>query len=132
YPLPEAQLDRFLVKTSVGYPDHDAEVRVLTAEHAGSVVGDVPQVSNADDVHGLVTLARRVHVAPSVFDYIARIVRQTRSDAQLRLGASPRGALALLRTARVRAAINGRPHVVPSDVQSLAAPVLAHRVLPSP
>jgi MoxR-like ATPase len=132
YPLPEAQLDRFLVKTSVGYPDHEAEVRVLTAEHAGTGVGDVPQVSSPADIHRLVSLARSVHVAPMVFDYIVRLVAATRSMPQLRLGASPRGALGLLRTTRVRAAMQGRPYVVPGDVQALAEHVLGHRVLASP
>ena len=131
YPLPEAQIDRFLMKTSVGYPELDAEVRVLAAEHAGARVGDVPRAATAADVERLVQLGRTVHVASAVMDYIARLVQQTRVTADLRLGASPRGALALLRTSRVRAALHGRPHVVPGDVQALATPVLAHRVLPS-
>ncbi len=132
YPLPEAQLDRFLVKTTVGYPDHAAEVRVLQAEHAGTGVGNVPQVSSPDEIASLVAAARAVHVAPAVFDYVAALVGHTRTMPQLRLGSSPRGAIGLLRTARVRAALDGRHFVVPSDVQALAQPVLAHRMLVSP
>ncbi|CAI9403313.1 hypothetical protein HIDPHFAB_03955 [Nocardioides sp. T2.26MG-1] len=132
YPLPEAQLDRFLVKTTVGYPDHAAEVRVLQAEHAGTGVGHVPQVSSPGEIASLVAAARMVHVAPAVFDYVASLVGHTRTMPQLRLGSSPRGAIGLLRTARVRAALDGRHFVVPSDVQALAQPVLAHRMLVSP
>jgi MoxR-like ATPase len=131
YPLPEAQLDRFLIKTDVGYPDHAAEVRVLQSEHGGVHVEDVPQVSGPDEVARLIAAARTVHVAPSVFDYIASLVGHTRQMSQLRLGASPRGALGLLRAARVRAALGGRHYVVPSDVQALAGPVLGHRMLVS-
>ena len=132
YPLPEAQLDRFLVQTRVGYPDHAAEVRVLAAEHAGSSVGIVPQASSPQEVASLVQTARSVHVAPLIFDYIASLVGHTRQMSQLRLGSSPRGALGLLRASRVRAALAGRPFVVPSDVQALAEPVLGHRMLVAP
>jgi len=129
YPLPEAQLDRFLVKTQMGYPDHAAEVRVLTGEHAGAGVGDVQRVSSPERIGALTAAARTVHVAPSVMDYIVSLVGHTRSMEALRLGASPRGALGLLRASRVRAAMDGRPHVLPGDVQALAEPVLAHRIL---
>jgi MoxR-like ATPase len=132
YPLPEAQLDRFLVKTDVGYPDHEAEVRVLVGEHSGAGVGDVQHVSDPAEVEGLVRAARTVHVADSVFDYVVRLVSHTRQMSQLRLGASPRGALGLMRTSRVYAALRGRSYVVPGDVQALAGPVLGHRVLLSP
>jgi len=132
YPLPEAQLDRFLIKTTVGYPDHDAEVRVLVSDHSGRRVEDVSQVSSAEEIEHLVRTAKRVHVAPAVLDYIVRLVGSTRQMSQLRLGASPRGALGLLRATRVYAAMHGRPYVLPGDVQTLAQPVLAHRVLPSP
>ena len=132
YPLPEAQLDRFLVKTRVGYPDHEAEVRVLVGEHSGAGVDDVRQVSEPDEIESLVRAARSIHVAPAVFDYMVRLASHTRQMPQLRLGASPRGALGLLRTSRVYAALRGRPYVVPGDVQTLAEPVLAHRILMSP
>ncbi|MCU1621246.1 MAG: ATPase [Frankiales bacterium] len=129
YPLPEAQLDRFLLKTTVGYPNLEAEVRVLRAHHQGDGIGQVPQVTTAEDVRALVTLASRVHVSDAVLSYIAELVQSTRSMPQLRLGASPRGALGLLKTTRVRAALEGRPYVVPGDVQVLAEPVLGHRLL---
>jgi MoxR-like ATPase len=131
YPLPEAQLDRFLLKTTVGYPDHDAEVRILAASHAGSEVGDVPTVTTAEEIGRLTALARRAHVAEEVMDYAVRLASHTRNMPQLRLGSSPRGALGLLRAGRVAAAQAGRPYVVPGDIQALALPVLGHRVLPS-
>ncbi len=132
YPLPEAQLDRFLVRTTVGYPDHAAEVRVLVAEHARTGLGEVAPVSDPAQVLALSRVARSVHVAPAVFDYIASLVARSRELPELRLGASPRGGLGLLRASRVRAALQGRGYVVPGDVQDLAVPVLAHRMLPSP
>ena len=131
YPLPEAQLDRFLVKTRMGYPDPAAELRVLHGEHAGAQIADVERVSSPERVGALIAAARTVHVAPSLMQYIVALVGHTRSMPQLRLGASPRGALGLLRASRVRAAMLGRPFVVPGDVQVLAVPVLAHRVIPS-
>lgn len=132
YPLPEAQLDRFLLKTTVGYPDHEAEMRVLQASHAGGDVDLVPTVTSAAEVSRLIQLARRTHVAESVMEYIVRLVAHTREMRELRLGSSPRGALGLLKATRVAAALEGRAYVVPGDVQRLAGPVLGHRVLPSP
>ena len=132
YPLPEAQLDRFLLKTTVGYPDHDAEVRILVAAHAGSDVGRVPVVTSAEDVARLTAMARRTHIAESVIDYVVRLVAHTRKMPELRLGSSPRGALGLLRASRVAAAQAGRTYVVPGDIQALAVPVLSHRVMLSP
>jgi MoxR-like ATPase len=129
YPLPEAQLDRFLLKTTVGYPDLEAEVRVLRAHHHGHGLGVVDQVTTEDEVRRLVAAATRVHVSELVFNYIAELVQYTRSMPQLRLGSSPRGAIGLLRTSRVRAALDGRGYVVPGDVQALAEPVLGHRIM---
>jgi MoxR-like ATPase len=132
YPLPEAQLDRFLLKTSVGYPDLEAELRVLEAHHTGEALASVRQAATADDIRRLVGVAARTHVSDAVMRYIAELVQFTRSMPQLRLGASPRGALGLLRASRVRAALQGRPYVVPGDVQALAGPVLGHRILLAP
>jgi MoxR-like ATPase len=129
YPLPEAQLDRFLIKTAVGYPDPASEARMLTAAHGGAEIGEVAPVSSAEEVQRLVAAARTVHVSPAVIDYIVSIVSRTRAVSALRLGASPRGAIGLLRAGRVTAALEGRTFVVPSDIQALARPVLAHRVL---
>ena len=131
YPLPEAQLDRFLIKTDIGYPDHEAEVEVLQAEHTGHDVQDVRRVSSPVDIERLVAITRSVEVAPAVLDYIVRLVAHTRQMSELRLGASPRGAIGLLKTSRVVAALEGRDYVMPSDVQSLAGVVLAHRVMVS-
>jgi len=129
YPLPEAQLDRFLLKTTVGYPDLAAEVRVLRAHHQRQGLGAVPRVTTADEISLLIEQAARVHVSDAVMMYIAELTQFTRSMPQLRLGASPRGALGLLRSARVRAALSGRTYVVPGDVQALAEPVLGHRIM---
>jgi len=132
YPLPEAQLDRFLIKSTVGYPDHAAEVRVLVGEHSGASVDEVRHASTPEEVGQLVREARTVHVAPSIFDYVVRLVAHTREMSQFRLGASPRGALGLLRTGRVFAALRGRHYVVPGDIQALAEAVLGHRILLAP
>jgi MoxR-like ATPase len=129
YPLPEAQLDRFLIKTTVGYPDLAAEARMLTAAHNGTGVAEVAKVSSPEDFQRLVAAARTVHVAPSVIEYIVALVARTRETSAFRLGASPRGAIGLLRAGRVAAALDGRYFVVPTDIQALAAPVLGHRVL---
>jgi MoxR-like ATPase len=129
YPLPEAQLDRFLIKTTVGYPDVAAESRILTAAHHGASVPDVKCVSSPAEMQRLIATARTVHVAPVVIDYIVSIVARTRQVSSLRLGASPRGAIGLLRSSRVAAALDGRSYVVPSDVQALTRPVLGHRVI---
>jgi MoxR-like ATPase len=104
-------------------------VRVLQADHHGQGPGDVQRVSSAADVARLAELAAGVHVSDELFAYIASLVAQTRRMPELRLGASPRGALGLLRAARVKAALDGRPYVVPGDIQDLAVSVLAHRVL---
>jgi MoxR-like ATPase len=132
YPLPEAQLDRFLMKSTMGYPDLEAEVRVLQASHSGGGLDSVRHVSTTAEVAGLIRDARRIHVGAELFEYMATLTAFTRSMAKLRLGSSPRGALGLLRASRVRAAMHGRPYVEPRDIQELAVPVLGHRVLLSP
>ncbi|MEV0233039.1 MoxR family ATPase [Nonomuraea sp. NPDC050786] len=132
YPLPEAQLDRFLMKISVGYPDHVSEVEVLKGMPTGPQVERLPVVARASDVSGMIDFASRIHVADPVYDYIVALCAATRTSPHLRLGASPRGSLALLRAARVKAAAAGRHYVVPEDVKALAAPVLAHRLILTP
>lgn len=129
YPLPEAQLDRFLMKISVGYPDHFAEVEILKA---GAQVERLPQVARASDVAAMIDFATQIHVADPVYDYIVALVAATRASPYLRLGASPRASLALLRACRVRAASTGRHYVVPEDVKALAIPVIAHRLILTP
>ncbi|MFI6386627.1 AAA family ATPase [Nonomuraea sp. NPDC050547] len=132
YPLPEAQLDRFLMQISVGYPDHASEVEVLKGGPSGPQVERLPVVARAADVAGMIDFATRIHVADPVYDYIVALCGATRNHPALRLGASPRGSLALLRAARVKAAAAGRHFVVPEDVKALAVPVLAHRLIRTP
>lgn len=129
YPLPEAQLDRFLIRTSLGYPDHADEVDVVTAHHAGARVGDVLPVLDPASLRALIDSVAAVTVPQSIADYIVRLVRQTRTFPGVALGASPRGSIALLRAARARALVLGRTVVTPGDVQALAEPVLAHRLV---
>jgi len=132
YRLPEAQLDRFLLKASIGYPDHAATVRIL--EGAGVRAHDtvIPAVIDAAEVTELAALVRTVHVDPSINDYVSRLVEATRSAVEVRLGVSVRGALALVRAAKTLAAASGRHYVVPDDIKSLAEPVLAHRLVLDP
>ncbi|MBX3194454.1 MAG: MoxR family ATPase [Schumannella sp.] len=132
YRLPEAQLDRFLLKASIGYPDHASTLRIL--DGAGVKAHDVtlPPVVTADAVLEMAHLARTVHVDPSINDYVSRLVDATRSATEVRLGVSVRGALALVRSAKTLAAASGRHYVVPDDVKSLAEPVLAHRLVLDP
>ncbi|GAA2106904.1 AAA family ATPase [Actinomadura alba] len=132
YPLPEAQLDRFLMRISMGYPDHASEVAVLAGAPTGATLDKMPPVSSRDDVARMIQFAARVHVAGPIYDYVVRLVAATRGHADLRLGASPRASLALLRAARVRAAAAGRAYVVPEDIKVLAAPVIAHRLIVAP
>ncbi|MEU9884048.1 AAA family ATPase [Sphaerisporangium sp. NPDC051011] len=129
YPLPEAQLDRFLMRVAVGYPDHASEVEVLKGMPTGPQVERLPLIARAADVAGMIDFAARIHVADSIYDYIVAVVGATRRSPEVRLGASPRASLALLRACKVRAAAAGRHYVVPEDVKALAVPVLAHRLL---
>ncbi|MCU1524293.1 MAG: ATPase [Microbacteriaceae bacterium] len=132
YRLPEAQLDRFIMKASIGYPDHASTMRIL--EGAGIKAHDVtlPPIATAEVIIEMGALARTVHVDPSINDYVSRLIDGTRSATEVRLGASVRGALALIRTAKTLAAANGRHYVIPDDVKALAEPVLAHRLVLDP
>ncbi|MFI7589423.1 AAA family ATPase [Spongisporangium articulatum] len=131
YPLPEAQRDRFMARVSMGYPAPAAEMDMLE-HHAGrDPLGQLAPASDAATVQAMIQIAQAVYAADAIKDYVVQIVRATRETPLLRLGASPRAALHLLRAAKARAAIGGRGHVLPDDVQSLAAAVLAHRLLPS-
>jgi MoxR-like ATPase len=129
FPLPEAQLDRFLMSVSIGYPDLESEVQVLANSHRGLSVDELTPVGSAEDVRRMVALARSVHVDHSVMEYVVRLVSATRSTPGVRLGASPRGSVGLLRAAQAAAAMTGRTYVSPVDVQRLAVPVLAHRLV---
>ncbi|KMS70000.1 ATPase [Streptomyces viridochromogenes] len=134
YPLPEAQLDRFLMRITVGYPDHASEVAVLTG--AGSGTDTTPEsltpVATAREIAEFVKAAAEVQVADALYDYLVRVVAATRALPDVRLGASPRGSVALLRAVRVRAASQSRPYAFPEDVKALAGPVLAHRLILTP
>ena len=129
FPLPEAQLDRFLMSVSIGYPDLESEVQVLANSHRGLSIDELTAVGTADDVRRMVALARSVHVDHSVMEYVVRLVSATRTTPGVRLGASPRGSVGLLRAAQVAAAMAGRTYVSPVDVQRLSVPVLAHRLV---
>ncbi|OAA27142.1 MoxR-like ATPase [Frankia sp. EI5c] len=133
YALPEAQLDRFLMRLRVGYPTLEAELQILEGRQVGRRVEDLRPVMRAEDVAAHAEWTLGIHVAPEMRRYIVRVVAATRSrrDA-VRLGASPRGSVALLRAAQVRAAAAGRAYVTPDDVSALAGPVLAHRLVLSP
>jgi len=132
YRLPEAQLDRFIMKASIGYPDHASTLRIL--EGAGNRAHDttVPAIASAEVVLELARLARLVHVDATINDYVSRLVDATRSASEVRLGVSVRGALALVRAAKTLAASHGRHYVIPDDVKVLAEPVLAHRLVLDP
>jgi MoxR-like ATPase len=132
YRLPEAQLDRFLLKTSIGYPDHASTLRILEGSDVKAHDLVLQPIVTADAVLEMAEQARHVHVDPSVNDYVSRLVEATRTATEVRLGASVRGALALIRSAKTLAAASGRHYVIPDDVKSLAEPVLAHRLLLDP
>lgn len=132
YRLPEAQLDRFLMKTTLGYPDHDATMRILATGGSRPRSTALPSVLSTSQVAEMAQLAASVHIESAVFDYIARLTEATRHADDVRLGVSVRGALALVRTTRVWAASLGRHFVVPDDVKMLAIPCLAHRLILDP
>ena len=129
YPLPESQLDRFLMRVSVGYPSRDAEIDVLDAHGDHTTLGDIDSVASAAEVEGLIATARAVHVAPSLKGYLVDLADATRRHPQLALGMSPRATLSLMRVARARSAAAGRAYVIPDDLKALARPVLGHRLL---
>ncbi|HEX6937952.1 MAG TPA: MoxR family ATPase [Longimicrobiales bacterium] len=137
YPLPEAQLDRFLLKIRVGYPDAAAE-RAILDRYAEGFSADRPEsygiepLLRADELLALRAAVATVHVEPSVRDYIVRIVRATREDPTIALGASPRASVALFLASRAAAVLDGRDFVTPDDVKSLAPPVLRHRIVLTP
>ncbi len=132
YPLPEAQRDRFTARVSVGYPDLAAELAMVDEHAAADPLDLLRPVTDARLVARLVEAVRRVHVAPEVRQYCVELVGATRRLPELRLGASPRATLQLVRAAKAQAALSGRGFVVPDDVQTVAVPVLAHRLLLTP
>jgi MoxR-like ATPase len=131
YALPEAQRDRFMARLSVGYPGRNAEVEMLERRETADPLAAVRPVADVETITGMIALARRLYAAPGIKQYVVDLAEATRTDPMLRLGASPRAAIQLLRAAKALAAMNGRDHVLPDDIQDLAVPVLAHRLLPS-
>ena len=131
YPLPEAQRDRFTARISMGYPSPESELAMLDTHGSSSPLEELEPVARAEDMRELIAAVRKVHVADALKQYVIKLVTATRSTPELRLGASPRATLHLLRASRARAALDGRDFVIPDDVQALALPVLAHRLLPS-
>lgn len=132
YRLPEAQLDRFLIKTSLGYPDHQSTVQILTHAPKGKAAAVLNPIISGDNVLHLIRLAQEVHVEPAVLEYVSAITEATREAPEVVLGTSVRAAQALVRAARAWAVSYGRNYVVPDDVKSLAVPVLAHRMVLDP
>ncbi len=131
YPLPEAQLDRFMMKISVGYPTREQETQILSSRRAGDPSETITPVAKADDVLTLRRARTQITCAPPVLEYIVQIAEATRRDERIALGISPRGSLALADAAAARAMLHGRSFVLPDDVQALAMPVLAHRIVTS-
>jgi MoxR-like ATPase len=131
FPLPEAQLDRFLVRVSLGYPTADEEREVLRRFRDADPLSELQPVATGDEILLLNKDVRGVQVSEPIETYILKLVQATREESAIALGASPRGSLALYRTAQALAAIRGRTFVIPDDVQALITPVLAHRLLPS-
>jgi MoxR-like ATPase len=132
YPLPEAQLDRFLMRTSMGYPDHHSELEILYGQGGVRPQDRIQPVLSLGDAAAMVDAVSRVHASPDVCDYLVKIVGATRSRPEVRLAVSPRGSVSLLRAARSRALTLGRPFITPEDVRALVAPVLAHRLILTP
>jgi MoxR-like ATPase len=129
YPLPEAQRDRFTARLSMGYPSALAELEMLESHGTREPLDDLVPVADADEVARAIELVRTVYVAPDVRRYTVDLVAATRASSELRLGASPRATLQLLRTARAAAALDDRDYVLPDDVRALTQPVLTHRLL---
>jgi MoxR-like ATPase len=132
YPLPESQLDRFLLRVRMGYPDKEHEMEMLDLHGAGNAVDDLEPVASAADVEKMIAMAQAIHVAPVLKSYIIELATATRNHAALALGMSPRASLYLQRAARAQAASLGREYVVPDDIKALAAPVLGHRLVLTP
>ncbi len=129
YRLPEAQLDRFLMKSSVGYPDREATIELLVNAKVRDRASLVTPVITAETIGQMSGLADDVYVDPAVISYVAELAEESRRQPHVKLGLSARGCLAFVRVAKTWAAADGRDHVVPDDVRGLAEPVLSHRVL---
>jgi MoxR-like ATPase len=129
FPLPEAQLDRFTMRLHLGYPSLQDESRMLAEHAAAEPLDDLTPVSSAPELEQAIDAVRQVYVEESLNRYVVAVLRHTRGDTRLALGASPRSGIALLRVARAHAVLRGREYVIPADVKEVAADVLAHRVI---
>jgi MoxR-like ATPase len=132
YPLPEAQLDRFTMRLQIGYPPLSEEAKMLTEQTSEPPLDSLQPVTTAAETVALIEDAKRVYVEESLNRYVVAVLRHTRSDSRLYLGASPRSGIALLRVAKARALADGREFLDPDDVKAVAEPVLAHRLILSP
>jgi MoxR-like ATPase len=131
YALPEAQRDRFMARIAMGYPDDDSEMAMLTMRDTSSPLSRIGPVVTSAELRAMMTTARSVYASTPVKQYAIDLVRATRDDRDLRLGASPRATLQLVRAAKAKAALDGRDFVLPDDIDTLAVPVLGHRLLPT-
>ena len=131
FPLPEAQIDRFLIRLELGYPRLDEERAIIRRFRQDDPYETLEPVLSAEEILHLSSVCRQVYLHPVVEDYLLELVRRTREEDGLALGASPRGSLAMMRTGQALAALRGRHYVRPDDLQELALPVLAHRLIPS-
>lgn len=129
FPLPEAQLDRFLMRLSLGYPDKEDEIRILEDYKAIKELENIESVVSKEDILGMQNLVDNLTVHRDILDYIVNISNSTRNSSDLRLGASPRGSIDLLRASKANAFLLGRDYVIPDDVKKLVAPVLSHRLM---
>jgi MoxR-like ATPase len=132
YQLPEAQLDRFMMKISVGYPDHDAEIRAIQGDTNGVSPDDLPAIIDTESLRALIAGINRLHVDNDLCSYAVRLADASRRHPDIRFGASPRGSIALIRAARGWAATDGREFVTADDIKSVAVAVLAHRIVLTP
>jgi MoxR-like ATPase len=129
YPLPEAQLDRFLVRFSMGYPDLDSELQMLLGQKASHPLSTLEPVATFEDLKALRQKVSQITVSDDLSRYMLELIQKTRGDARLKLGSSPRGSLAIYKASQARAFMQGRDYVTPDDVKALAKPVLAHRMI---
>jgi MoxR-like ATPase len=132
FPLPEAQLDRFLMRVSLGYPTPEEQMRILDAQQYAHPIESLKQIMHADELIRVQESLKSVYTDALIKQYIVQIVESTRRHADVYLGASPRGALTLYRTTQARAALHGRDYVIPDDVKALVEPALGHRIILSP
>jgi MoxR-like ATPase len=132
FPLPEAQLDRFLLRINLGYPDKQVEMEILDSQQYQHPIHRIDQVVDERELLSAQEALREVYVDPLIKTYIVEVVSQTRRHPEVYLGASPRGSLTLYRTAQAYAAIRGRDYVIPDDIKTLVQPALAHRMIVSP